>query len=86
MILAHVGSDLKEAVELVVVGAYVHGSTGEDIGWTHEHREADTFDELIDVVHALQRAPFRLVDAELVEHRRELSTVFSTVDILSLCT
>ena len=49
---------------------------------TDKDREADTIDESVDVVHAGQCAPFRLVDAVLCQHRRKLGTVFGIVNVL----
>ena len=63
VVFAHVGGKLQEAVKLLVVGADIHRRAREDVRRTHEDREANALHELIDVVHALERAPFRLVDA-----------------------
>ena len=82
MVLADVGSQLEEALELIIVGADIHGSARKDVARTHEEREADTGHKLIDVLHARQRAPLGLVDTALGEHLRELGTVLGIIDAL----
>ena len=82
MVLADVGSQLEEALELIVVGADIHGSARKDVARTHEEREADTGHKLINVLHARQRTPLGLVDTALGEHLRELGTVLGIVDVL----
>ena len=86
VILAHIGSQLQEALQLVFVRADIHGSTAEHIRGAHQHREPYPLYELVDIFHRGQRAPLGLVHTQLVEHLRELSTVFGAVDILSLST
>ena len=68
-------------MQLLVVVADVHGSAGEHVGRTDEHGIAHFADEFLDVVERGQRTPCRLVDAQLVEHSRELVAVLCTVDI-----
>ena len=86
VVLAHVSRKLQESLQLVLVRAYIHGSAREHVRRTNEYREADTIDEAVDVIHACEGAPLRLVDAVIGEHLRELRTVLSVVDVLSLCT
>ena len=86
MVLADVGCQLEESLQLVLVGAYVHGSTREYVRRTYEYGEAYTLDEAVDVLHACKCAPLRLVDAVVGKHLRELGAVLSVVDILSLGT
>ena len=84
VLLRYVGSEVEEALQLILVGAYVHGSTGEHVGGTHEHGETYLLDEGVDIVHRGQCAPLGLVNADAVEHGRELVAVLGIVDILGL--
>ena len=81
MFLADIGSESEETFQLVLVGADVHGSTGEHVGRTHQHGEANAVNELLNVVHAGQRAPLRLVHTDAAEHGRELLAVFGIVNV-----
>ena len=63
MILTHVSCQFEELLKLFLVGAYVHGSTREDVGRTNEDGEAHLVDKLVDVVHRGEGTPCRLVDA-----------------------
>ena len=82
VVLAHVGGQLEEALQLLLIGADVHGSTGEHVARTYQDGEADTGDKLINVVHGGQCAPFRLIDMVACEHGGELRTVLCIVDVL----
>ena len=84
MILAHISSQLQEAFQLIIVRANIHGSTREHIRRTHQDGEAHTLHKLVDIIHRCQCTPLGLVDTQLVQHLRELSTVLSTIDILCL--
>ena len=86
MILAYVSSQLEESLQFVLVRANVHGSTREHIRRTYKYRESNTLDEAVDVLHACKCAPLWLVDAIVGKHLRELGTVLSVVNILSLGT
>ena len=66
--------------------ANVHGCTGKNVGWTNENRIAYLVDELLNILHRSEGAPLRLVDAQLIEHGRELTTVLGTVDVDRRCT
>ena len=80
VLLADLRSHLKEAHKFLVVVAYVHGCAREYVRWANKHRETNALNECIHVFHACEGAPLWLVDAELVEHGRELTTVLGTVD------
>ena len=66
--------------------ANVHGCTGKNVRWTNEHRIAYLVDELLNILHRGEGAPLRLVDAQLIEHGRELTAVLGTVDVDRRCT
>ena len=66
--------------------ANVHGSTGKNVRWTNENRIANLVDELLNILHRGEGAPLRLVDAQLIEHGRELTAVLGTVDVYWRCT
>ena len=59
---------------------YVHGRTGKHVRRTNQYRITHLVDESLHVVQAGQLLPSRLVDAETVEHGRELVAVLRTVD------
>ena len=80
-LLRHLGSHVEEALQLLLVVAHVHRSTREHVRRTHQNGIAHLVDKLLDVVEACQRTPSRLVDAQFVEHSRELVAVLCTVDI-----
>ena len=86
MVYAHIGRQLQELLQLVLIGAYIHGCSRQYIGWTDEYGETYTVDKLADILHTGKCAPFGLVDTTLGEHGRELGTVFGIVDILGRCT
>ncbi len=66
--------------------ANVHGCARKNVGRTNEHRIAYLVDELLYILHRGEGAPLRLVDAQLVEHGRELAAVLGTVDVHWRCT
>ena len=66
--------------------ANVHGCTGKNVRWTNENRIAYLVDELLNILHRGEGAPLRLVDAQLIEHGRELTAVLGTVDVDRRCT
>ena len=70
----------QEALQFLVVVAYVHGSTGKDVRGTHQYGITHLVDELLHIGHAGKCAPTGLVYAQLVEHGTELATVLGTVD------
>ena len=70
----------QEALQFLVVVAYVHGSTGKDVGRTNQYGITDLVDELLHIGHAGKCAPTGLVNTKLVEHGTELATVLGTVD------
>ena len=80
-LLRHLGSHREEAVQFLVVIANVHGSTRQHVGRTHQNGIAHLLHKLLHIVKARQCAPCRLVDAQLVEHSRELVAVLCTVDV-----
>ena len=82
MFLADVGSQLEETLQLVLVGTYVHGCTAEHVGRTHQYREPDFLDKLVDVIHRCECSPCWLVNPNAVTHGRELVAVFGIVDAL----
>ena len=86
MVYAHIGRQLQELLQLVLIGAYIHGCSRQYIGWTDEYGETYTVDKLANILHTGKCAPFGLVDTTLGEHGRELGTVFGIVDILGRCT
>ena len=80
-LLRHLGGHREEAVQLLVVVAHVHGSTREYVRGTHQYGIAHLGDKLLDVVERGQCTPCRLVNAQFVEHGRELVAVLSTVNV-----
>ena len=84
--LAYFACHLQESLQFFFVVANIHCSTREHIRWTNQYRIAHAVNKFLNVVHACQRAPLRLVDAELVEHSRELIAVLCTVDWNRRCT
>ena len=85
VVLRHFCGHVEEAMQLLIVVADVHGSTREHVAGTHQHGITHLADELLDVVERGQGTPTRLVDAEFVEHGRELVAVFSAVDVDGTC-
>ena len=80
IVFAHLAGLAEKLFELVVVVAYVHGGTRQHIRGPYQHGEADTLYERLHLLHTRQSVPFRLVDAQGVEHGRELVPVLSPVD------
>ena len=78
--LTYLAGKLEEAVQFIIVVAHVHGSTGEHIARTYQYREAYAVHECLHIFHGSEGAPFRLVDAQLIQHGTELATVLGTVD------
>ena len=81
MLLRHLNRLRQKLTEIFMAVTDVHRSSGEDIGWTDQDREPDLGDKGVDGLHRRQLFPFRLVDAEPVDDRREFIPVFRTVDI-----
>ena len=77
---------LQEFLQFVFVVANVHRCTREYVRRTNQYRITYLSHEFFHVFDAGQFLPSRLVDAELVEHSRELVTVFCTVDRDRRCT
>ena len=71
MVLTDIRSQFQEPLQLLAVGAHVHGSTREHIRRAHQYGEAHLFDELIDIVH--DTIDVRL--HQLVDHHLRLSVV-----------
>jgi hypothetical protein len=80
VLLAHLTCLGKEALKLLIVVTYVHGSTREDIRGTNEYGIAYLVDELLNVVHAGECAPTGLIDTKLIKHGTEFATVLGTVN------
>ena len=78
--LAVFACHLKEALQLIIRIADVHGSSREDVRGTNQNGITDFVDELLHILHARQSTPSRLIYTELVEHSRELATILSTID------
>ena len=68
-------------MQLLVIIADVHGCTRQHVAGTHEHGIAHLVDKLLDILERGQRTPCRLVNAQLVEHSRELVAVLGTIDV-----
>ena len=81
MVFADVGCQFEETFQFFHVGADVHGRSRQNVGRTHKHGEAHLVDELMNVVHRRERAPFGLVYTVTGEHGRELGAVFGVVDV-----
>ena len=80
-LLRHLGSHVEETMQFLFIVADVHGSAGEHIRRTNEDGIADLLDELLDILERGERTPAGLVDAEFVEHGRELVAVLGTVNV-----
>ena len=78
--LRYLSSHLQEVFQFFFIVAYVHRSTGEHVRRTHQYRIAHLLYKAFHIFQAGEFLPSRLVDAQLVEHGRELVTVFGTVD------
>ncbi len=76
----HLTSHFQETGQLFLIVTYVHGRTGKHVRRTNQYRITHLVDESLHVVQAGQLLPSRLVDAETVEHGRELVAVLRTVD------
>ena len=74
------GSHLQEVFQFFVIVANVHSRTREYVRRTNQYRITYFFYKSLHFFKAGQFHPSRLVDAKLVEHCRELVTVFGTVD------
>ena len=68
-------------MQLLVIIADIHGSTGKHVGRTYQYGIAYLSNKLLDIVERSQGAPSRLVDAQLVKHGRELVAVLCTIDV-----
>ena len=75
---------LQEGLQVFIAVAYVHRRPREDIRGPYQHRIADFVDEVPDIVHRGQLLPARLVDAQRIDHRRELVAVFRPVDVVGV--
>ena len=75
----------KETLKLFVVMTYVHGCARQYVRRTNKHWITYLINEFAYIIHRCESAPLRLVDAELVKHRRELTTILSTVDAYRRC-
>ena len=64
MLLGNLGGQRQEMAQLLFVMADVHGRTGQHVRRSHEHRESDSLDESLYVVHGGKFLPFRLVDSK----------------------
>ena len=80
ILFRHFGRQLQERLQFLGVVAYVHRRARKHIRRTHQHRIAYLADEVVHFIHVRKLFPGRLVDAQLVEHTRELVAVFSAVD------
>ena len=78
--LRYLSSHLQEVFQFFFIVAYIHRSTGEYVRRTHHYRIAHLLYKAFHIFQASEFLPSRLVDAQLVEHGRELVTVFGTVD------
>ena len=68
-------------MQLLVVIADIHGSTGKYVRRTYQYGIAYLGDKLLDIVERSQCAPCRLVDTQFVKHSRELVAVLCTIDV-----
>lgn len=82
MLARDVGGLVKVRVEVVARVDDVHGGSGEDVRGANEDGVADLVAELVGGGHRRELLPEGLVDAEVVEHARELVTVLGHVDHL----
>ena len=80
VLLRYLGSGCEESFELLLVVANVHCCTRKHIRRTHQNGVANLIDKVVDVLHIRQLLPRGLVDAELIEHTRELVAVLGAVD------
>ena len=78
--LAYLACEREETLQLLVIVANIHRRARKHIRRTHQNRESNPIYKRLHVVHTCERAPFGLVDAELIEHCRELVAVFGAVD------
>ena len=78
--LRYLSSHLQEVFQFFFIVAYIHRSTGEYVRRTHQYRITHLLYKAFHIFQASEFLPSRLVDAQLVEHGRELVTVFGTVD------
>ena len=83
--LRNLGRHAEEAVQLLVVITYVHGSTRQHVRRTNQYGIAHLVHKLLHVVERGQRTPCRLVNAQLVEHGRELVAILGTVNVHWRC-
>ena len=74
------GSHLQEVFQFFIVIANIHCCSWKDVRRTNQYRVAYFFYKSLHFFKTGQFHPSRLVDTQLVEHSRELVTVFSTVD------
>ena len=80
ILLRHFGGGVQEGAHLVLVVADVHCRAREHVRRTNQHGEANLVDKLVNLLETCQSLPARLVDAQLVEHCRELVAVFGAVN------
>ena len=80
ILFRHLRGDAEEMFHLLFGVADAHGGSRKHVGRTDQYREAYAVDEFVHVVHRRKLFPLRLVDAKVVEHRREFVPVLCTVD------
>ena len=80
ILLRYFGSGCEELLELLLVVAHVHRCTRKHVRRTYQNGITNFVDELVDILHIGQLLPGGLVDAQLVEHTRELVAVLGAVD------
>ena len=80
ILLRHFGGGVQEGAHLVLVVADVHCRAREHVRRTNQHGEAHLVNKLVNLLETCQSLPARLVDAQLVEHCRELVAVFGAVN------
>ena len=86
VILTDICCQLEESLQFIFIRANIHRRSGKDIRRTHKNRETDSLDEVINISHAGQCTPLRLINIITGKHSREFNTVLCIINILSSCT
>mmetsp|Transcript_29219 Transcript_29219/g.52928 ORF Transcript_29219/g.52928 Transcript_29219/m.52928 type:complete len:600 (+) Transcript_29219:826-2625(+) len=81
LVVRDIGSQSEEIPELGLIARNAHGSTREHKAWTDKHRKPDPVRKLHGLIFRLQHRPRRLLQAHVVQHVRELSSILGAFDV-----
>ena len=85
MLLADVGGQFQETLQLLLIRADIHGGTTQHVTRANQHGEAYLRHEAIDILHGRKLFPAGLIHADTIQHGGELLTVLGIIDALGGC-